>query len=262
MSANNQTHIPPTVYDALRRGWITPLMFLILALLHSWADYNSGMVRSVSAERILYALGNQDADKRTIQRAMKSLRETGWFLWDYIKGHKRPYNVTLTNYTTNRKSGFVADSATDSDSDSDADTIVLNSCEIKDYRETPATLDVDIDADSVVHPCTSMSPTNQIVPAALPSSAVVAGARKAAQGGQNSKDPKVEDLSALTYALTGRVPPSTKSVKRLLAQHDFDELKGAMTEYFENNDDMRAFFSDIGAASVITARRKRKSNWK
>jgi hypothetical protein len=54
------TRLPHAVTEALQRGDITLLMFNILVLLHVWAEWRTGIVRSVSAKRIILYLANQD----------------------------------------------------------------------------------------------------------------------------------------------------------------------------------------------------------
>jgi|SRR5665213_337395 len=79
----------------------------------------------------------------------------------------------------------------------------------------------------------------------------------------DTKDPRVADMLAFTYDLTGTLPYA-KHVAQLLVDFEIEELKAALTEYNGLLDDkemksgMRSFFADGGAAAVIYARRKRK----
>src|ERR1700692_3032193 len=103
MSVNGFIIIPRAAYDALERGIITGDMFQCLSLLYRWREYESNLVREVSAERIREALSLLPyySDKLpsiiTVRRWMRGLREAGWFTWDYVAGAERPYNVYLKN---------------------------------------------------------------------------------------------------------------------------------------------------------------------
>jgi hypothetical protein len=145
---NHFARIPYALFDARMRGEITGLMFNIMGLIHRWADWNTGVVRNMSAERIHKWLGDDEEDvpcERTIQRHMQGLVEAGWLLSDYRKGSKRPYSVTITNYMP---------PDADQDADQDADKYPLNKREIKHWMDTRinqgAERDADKDADKTV----------------------------------------------------------------------------------------------------------------
>jgi hypothetical protein len=96
------TRVPDALYDAIKDGELNALMFNIMMHLHHWADWNTGVVRTVNAKRLRSALGgNHDDDvaaERSIQRAMQGLDEAGWIISGYKQGSKLPYSVQLTNY--------------------------------------------------------------------------------------------------------------------------------------------------------------------
>jgi hypothetical protein len=96
------TRVPDALYDALRDGEITPLMFNIMLHLHHWADWNTGVVRVCNAKRLCAAMGGHHDDEvaaeRTIQRAMQGLDEAGWIISGYARGMKQPYGVQITNF--------------------------------------------------------------------------------------------------------------------------------------------------------------------
>jgi hypothetical protein len=100
---NYFVRVPEALYDALRDGEITPLMYDIMTHLHRWADWSTGIVRSVNAKRLRSALGGHHFDEdiaaeRTIQRHMQGLDEAGWLISGYVNGMKQPYGVQITNY--------------------------------------------------------------------------------------------------------------------------------------------------------------------
>jgi hypothetical protein len=99
MTETSFARVPHAVYDALERGEITPLQFDILSMLHRAAEHHTGIVRSWSATEFLYRMGKPDLPSlKTVKRAMQELRGLGWYSDDYLKGSKRPYNVTLHNF--------------------------------------------------------------------------------------------------------------------------------------------------------------------
>src|SRR5271156_840916 len=106
MTANLFVRVPESLYDALWRGEITPVMFNIMCLLHRWANWHTGVVRTCSSERLATAMGADSFDGtpdqipsiRTIQRSMQGLCEAGWFISGYHKGSKKPYSVEICNY--------------------------------------------------------------------------------------------------------------------------------------------------------------------
>src|SRR5271155_4800050 len=95
--------VPKAVYQARKYGEITQLMHDILCLLHLWSNHNTGEVQSFHPQRVIDWLNDEDPSyevpsERTVQRHMQGLREAGWALSDYVKGQKRPYNLTLCNF--------------------------------------------------------------------------------------------------------------------------------------------------------------------
>lgn len=76
-------------------------------------------------------------------------------------------------------------------------------------------------------------------------------------------DPKIGDLGAFTYELTG-VLPSANHLSKLLNLYDLQEIKDALTEYAgdlserEIKGGVKSFFAEAGAIAVITARRNRE----
>jgi len=76
------------------------------------------------------------------------------------------------------------------------------------------------------------------------------------------KDPRISEISSVSYELTG-VLPSVRSVGNLLLSFSPEEIISAMKEYASTLDDkevksgMRNFFTEGGAAAVIYARQRR-----
>jgi hypothetical protein len=102
MNENFFTRVPDALYDALRDGEITLLMFNIMLHLHRWANWETGIVQTVNAKRLRAAMGGHYGDEvaaeRTIQRALQGLDEAGWIISGYVRGMKQPYGVQITNY--------------------------------------------------------------------------------------------------------------------------------------------------------------------
>ena len=75
--------VPYALYDARRQNVITSLQFNIMTILHRWANWHTGVVRTCSAERLQQAMGDLEKppSERTIQRHMQGLHEAdGSFL--------------------------------------------------------------------------------------------------------------------------------------------------------------------------------------
>ena len=78
----------------------------------------------------------------------------------------------------------------------------------------------------------------------------------------DTKDPRIAEISAVAYELTG-VLPSVRSVANLLASVSPEEILGAFREFADTLDEketksgVRTFFAEGGASAVILARRKR-----
>ena len=78
------------------------------------------------------------------------------------------------------------------------------------------------------------------------------------------KDPRIAEISSLSYELTGFLP-SVRSVGNMLASFSLDDITGAIKEFVSTLEEkdfkssMRTFFADGGGAAVIYARQRRKS---
>jgi hypothetical protein len=78
------------------------------------------------------------------------------------------------------------------------------------------------------------------------------------------EDPRIAQITAVAYELTG-VLPSARSVGKLLLTCEYEELFAALKEYVNTLDDkdykngMRMFFTESGASAVILARRRRNN---
>jgi hypothetical protein len=126
MSEHFFVRVPVTLYDARRQNVITSLQFDIMVLLHRWANWHTGVVRTCSAERLQRAMGDLEKppSERTIQRHMQGLHEAGWIHSHYRKGSRKPYPVDLNNFMP------VADG--------DAEMALIRPTPIKDWEETTA----------------------------------------------------------------------------------------------------------------------------
>ncbi|MGB2589013.1 MAG: hypothetical protein WBF09_16600 [Candidatus Acidiferrum sp.] len=118
--------IPYDLFDARRQSVITSIQFDIMVLLHRWANWHTGIVRTCSADRLQAAMGDlqKPPSERTIQRHLQGLHEAGWVFSHYRKGSKKPYSVDINNFMP------VADG--------DADVAVIRPTNVKDWEETDA----------------------------------------------------------------------------------------------------------------------------
>ncbi len=137
---NYFTRVPDALYDALRDGQITPLMFDIMLHLHHWADWNTGVVRVCNAKRLRAAMGghydDRVAEERTIQRAVQGLDEAGWIISGYVRGMKQPYGVQITNFQPA--------------ADTDGEKALIIPIETKHWKETAAFQGADEDAEKAL----------------------------------------------------------------------------------------------------------------
>lgn len=89
--------IPYTVFDARESGELTPSMFLAMVWLFKWADWSTGRVEKMCAERLVWATEGE-FEKRTFEEALQNLKKAGWILSHHKQGSKRPYRVDICNY--------------------------------------------------------------------------------------------------------------------------------------------------------------------
>ena len=151
MGTDYFVRLPEELYDALREDRINFHMFTVMTLLHRWANWHTGVVRTCSAERLHAALGgeaNPDdvASIRTIQRALQGCHEAGWVTSGYRKGSRKPYSVTISNFIP-AKGPNSANSCADADADVDAEPRRINIRKIRDWKLTKAFRGADVGAD-------------------------------------------------------------------------------------------------------------------
>jgi hypothetical protein len=89
--------VPYTLFDARESGEITPSMFLAMLWLYKWADWSTGSVPKMCAERLVWATDAEVA-RRTFQEALYSLAEAGWIISHCPRRGSRPYRVDICNY--------------------------------------------------------------------------------------------------------------------------------------------------------------------
>ena len=81
----------------------------------------------------------------------------------------------------------------------------------------------------------------------------------------DTKDPRISEISAVAYELTG-VLPTIRSVANLLTTCEQEEIIAALREFAGTLDEkdtksgVRTFFAEGGAAAVILARRRRNKH--
>lgn len=79
----------------------------------------------------------------------------------------------------------------------------------------------------------------------------------------DEKDPRIAEISAVTYRLVHR-PSPPRSVQEMLVIFSADEIISALNEYVEGIEEreysfaVRAFFIEGGCAAIITARKQRE----
>jgi hypothetical protein len=273
------TIVPSAVFDAYESGDISLRLFTILVVLYHLADFGadaplgSGVVRSMSAERILRYLGEpfDKSSVRQMQRELRRLLDAGWFTWDYQNGSKRPYNLKLRNFPVLKpeKHGAENDGGRNGDvADGDAENVAENVAVVELLRPyTPASCGCrskrnvadDVADDEAVN-VPILSPNNQYAPSG----------REPLHRGESTAtappDPRLTELKALVYGLAGHLPSTSDgTLQRIIDTHDFDQVKEAVNDFIHGTEhnsrsDLNRLFEHDGSGlySVIQSLRREK----
>src|SRR5271156_1608472 len=94
------------VFQQLHEGFITPAMFLTMGCLYNWADWNTGVVKHVSAGGI-HTWTLKEYSERTFSEALRKLEWMGWITRHMKPGSHKSYAVTIHNYKTTDDAGKV-----------------------------------------------------------------------------------------------------------------------------------------------------------
>jgi len=146
------TRIPDWAFDELRSGKINSKMFLVLCWMFKHANWKTGVVKKVSAKRILDEMwGDEVEDKRpslrTIREYLYRFRECGYWKSSHVPGQRQTYTITLNNYF-----------AVILDEDGAATEKVLRPLETKDWHDLPKTRYSDNDESDCRDASTDASP--------------------------------------------------------------------------------------------------------
>ncbi len=266
MSKPQFTRLPQEVFDFLERGDINKTQFIILSLLHKWADYRTGRVAAFCAERVCRYLHIETtpANLKAMRRQIAPLREMGWFHHDYEQGSKRPYNVWLHNYLPILVNDDVHDKGHGNVHDSVHENRLLNPYEIKPYQPT---LDFDVREDvpeDVREFGTKLSANNLIKDAGRKTSKT--NINQNATVAHDPETAQVTDLKAFIWELLEFTRPRAWA-SALLQKYPIDEIKHAIGEFAFSDrhsgnpgDRALAFFFKEGLEDVIRARRQREGS--
>lgn len=263
MSTLRFARLPQSVYDALERGNINKTQFIVLSLLHLWAEYTTGRIDSFCAERVLRFLGIEptQATLKAMRRQIAPLRDMGWFHDDYRKGSQRPYHVWLHNYVPLLVSDAVHEKGHENVRDLVHEQTVLNPCEIKPYQRT-----IDFDGredvpDVVREFGSNMSANNQC------------GQEKTKTNTNHKASPvpdpdmaQADDLLAFVWDLVEFTRPKAWALD-LLKKYPLNEIKYAIAEFVfadrhsgDPGDRALSFFFKEGLEQIIYTRRKREGS--
>lgn len=89
--------IPQHFVKSLHTGDITPSMLLTLVLLHNWADWKTGVVRSASAAG-LATWSRKAYSVRTFSEALRKLQLMGHITKETVQGSHHDYPIVIHNY--------------------------------------------------------------------------------------------------------------------------------------------------------------------
>lgn len=94
---NYFARIPYSLFSALEKNEINGCEFLAMSWFYKWADWSTGIVRKVTAARLVWATAGSYSD-RTFQRAVHRLHEVGLIVSSGKQGSRKPYQVVINNY--------------------------------------------------------------------------------------------------------------------------------------------------------------------
>jgi hypothetical protein len=94
------------LFQQLHEGLITPAMLLTMGCLYNWADWNTGVVKHVSAGG-LHTWTLKAYSERTFSEALRKLEWMGWITRHMKPGSHKSYAVTIHNYKTTDDAGKV-----------------------------------------------------------------------------------------------------------------------------------------------------------
>lgn len=138
------TKVPNRLYDDVKEGNITHDMFTILIWLYRRADYSSGKVKMVTAERIraeMWGNSRKVPATQTIRDSLRLLNEHGYICSYHKAGHSGSYPVRINNYEVTSK-----------DAAGDVTNAVLNPTVTTGWQDDPESCRCDNDSAAVVLP--------------------------------------------------------------------------------------------------------------
>ncbi len=83
------------ITQALEAGQIDESQAVLLGMLYFKANWTTRVISDFRAERACQWLGRDPNYASTMRKRLQTLRELGWFTWDYKKGVKTPYDITM-----------------------------------------------------------------------------------------------------------------------------------------------------------------------
>jgi hypothetical protein len=263
LTALRFTPLPRAVSDALERGDINNTQFIVLSLLHQWANYTTGRVDSFCAERVCRYLHIEPtpSNLKAMRRQIAPLREMGWFHDDYRRGSKRPYRAWLHNYIPLLGSDAVHDKDPESVPDSVFQKTVLNPCEIKPYRRTTDFNGREDVPGDVYESGLKLSANNQC------------GQEKTKTNTNHKANPvpdlemtQADDLVTFIWELVEFTRPKAWALG-LIKKYPLMEIKYAIAEFVfadrhsgDPGDRALSFFFKEGLEQIIYTRRKREGS--
>ena len=134
------------LFEDLADGKITTKMFVVLVWLYRRADFYSGVVKKVSAARVLSEMFADDREdgrptERTVQELLYRLRECRYFTSHHVQGVRGSYSVTLNNFPAVKRND-----------DGTTAIILLRPTETLDWHDLPkkrrGDSEVDVCADA------------------------------------------------------------------------------------------------------------------
>lgn len=161
--------IPESLYEDLRHGKLTKMMFDVMSYLHRRADWRSGVADRVAASTILREMFGNEYHKpsiKVVRRAISLLNGCGYIRSRRIQGSHDNYAVVINNYVIER------------DRDGVREKWMINLSETKGWKEVrkrrvredvpDAYPDASPDSDPDASPSTNLSPISNESLTSLP----------------------------------------------------------------------------------------------
>ncbi|MGO9270469.1 MAG: hypothetical protein ACLQOO_09490 [Terriglobia bacterium] len=96
-----EVRMPRKFAYLMRDGEITAAMYLTMSLLYTWADWDTGVVKNVSAKGLV-TFSNHAFRRNTFQDALNRLEKLGHITRHMTLHSRQSYRVTINNFRVSK----------------------------------------------------------------------------------------------------------------------------------------------------------------